>query len=97
MIYTPVQFFRPLQNILIQAILVIAYFPVVERMVRLKGNTETFTGWTGMLLAAVVSLFSVEGTLAYIYSIRAIVCISMLMGLMLYFTFKSKSDSLKSI
>ncbi len=84
-------------NILIQAILVIAYFPVVERMVRLKRNTETFTGWTGMLLAATISLFSVEGALAYIYSIRAIVCISLLMGLMLYFTYKSKADPVKNL
>ncbi len=84
-------------NLLIQAILVIAYFPVVERMVRLKRNTETFTGWTGMLLAAIVSLFSVEGSLAYIYSIRAIVCISLLMGLMFYFTYKSKADPMKNI
>jgi len=81
-------------NILLQAILVIAYFPVVERMIRLKKNTETFTGWTGMLLAAIISLFSVEGTLAYIYSVRAIVCISLLMGLMLWFTVRKNPETM---
>lgn len=82
-------------NLLIQAILVIAYFPVVERMVRLKKNTETFTGWTGMLLAAIISLFSVEETLAYIYSVRAIVCVSLLMGLMLWFTIRKNPNVLE--
>lgn len=72
-------------NMLIQAILVIAYFPVIDRMIKTKKNTESFTGWIGMLLAAIFSLFSVEGTLAWIYSLRAIISITLLMGLMLYF------------
>jgi hypothetical protein len=72
-------------NMLIQAILVIAYFPVIDRMLKTKKNTESFTGWIGMLLAAIFSLFSIEGTLAWIYSLRAIISITLLMGLMLYF------------
>lgn len=72
-------------NMLIQAILIIAYFPVVDRMVRLKKNTESFTGWFGMLLAATISLFSIEGALAWVYSLRAIISIALLMGLMFYY------------
>lgn len=76
-------------NMLIQAILIIAYFPVVDRMVRLKKNTESFTGWFGMLLAATISLFSIEGALAWVYSLRAIISIALLMGLMFYYERKN--------
>lgn len=78
-------------NLLIQAILVIAYFPVLQRMVTLKMNTESFTGWIGMLLAAIVSLFSLKGTLAMVYSYRAIICITLLLSIMIYFEIKAKN------
>lgn len=78
-------------NLLIQAILVIAYFPVLQRMVTLKMNTESFTGWIGMLLAAIVSLFSLKGTLAMVYSYRAIICITLLLLIMIYFEIKAKN------
>lgn len=78
-------------NLLIQAILVIAYFPVLQRMTTLKMNTESFTGWIGMLLAAIVSLFSLKGTLAMVYSYRAIICITLLLFIMVYFEIKAKN------
>jgi len=68
---------------LTQGILVIAYFPVLSRLWKTKKNGESFLIWTGMLLAPVLSLLSSKGTLATIYSVRAIVCISVLMLLML--------------
>ena len=40
-----------------QAILVIAYFPVVKRLVESKENTEPFSVWIGMLLAPSLALF----------------------------------------
>lgn len=79
-------------NLLIQAILVIAYFPVIHRMVSLKRNTESLTGWSGMLLAAVFSLFSLKGDLAFIYSYRAIISVSLLMLLMIYYEVKAKKN-----
>ncbi len=68
---------------LTQAIMVIAYFPVISRLWKTRENTESFVPWIGMLLAPVLSLLSSKGTLATIYSVRAIVCIVVLMLLML--------------
>lgn len=68
---------------LTQGIMIIAYFPVVARLWKTHENTESFIPWTGMLLAPALSLLSSKGTLATIYSVRAIVCILVLMLLML--------------
>jgi hypothetical protein len=70
-------------NILMQAILVIAYFPVVKRLLEAKKNTEPFSVWIGMLLAPMLALMSSKGILATIYSVRAIICVSLLLLLML--------------
>lgn len=70
-------------NLFIQAILVIAYFPVVKRFIDTRENAEPFSVWIGMLIASVLALFSTEGLLAHIYTIRAVVCISLLLILML--------------
>ena len=40
-------------NILMQVILVIAYFPVVKRLLDSRENTEPFSVWIGMLACAV--------------------------------------------
>lgn len=68
---------------LTQSILVIAYFPVVSRLWKTRENTESFVIWIGMLLAPALSLLSSKGTLATIYSVRAIICIVVLLLLML--------------
>ena len=68
---------------LTQIILVIAYFPVIGRLWKTKQNSESFTIWIGMLLAPMLSLLSSKGTLATIYSVRAIVCILAMLMLML--------------
>lgn len=70
-------------HVLTQGILVIAYFPVISRLWKTRKNSESFLIWTGMLLAPMLSLLSSKGTLATIYSVRAIVCIAVLMLLML--------------
>lgn len=79
-----------LTNILIQLILVIAYFPVLNRMISTGKNTESFTGWIGMLLAASVSLLSIKGDLAFIYSYRAIASVLILLLVMSYYEIKTK-------
>lgn len=66
-----------------QGILVIAYFPVISRLWKTRENGESFLIWTGMLLAPVLSLLSSKGVLATIYSVRAIICILILLLLML--------------
>jgi hypothetical protein len=70
-------------NLLMQAILVIAYIPVVKRLLESKENTEPFSVWIGMLIAPSIALISSKGTLATVYSVRAIICVSILLLLML--------------
>jgi len=67
----------------IQAILVIAYVPVIRRMWHARRNTESFTMWIGLLFAPIFSLLSSEGTLATVYAVRTIVCTSALLLLMI--------------
>jgi hypothetical protein len=77
-------------NVLMQIILVIAYFPVIKRLLDSKENTEPFSVWIGMLLAPSIALISSRGILAKIYSIRAIICISILLLLMLWIEILNK-------
>jgi hypothetical protein len=72
-----------LTNLMMQGILVIAYFPVVKRLIDSRENTEPFSVWIGMLLAPSIALISSKGTLATIYSVRAIFCVTVLLLLML--------------
>lgn len=69
-------------HLLIQLILVIAYFPVIKRLWNSDENTESFAVWIGLLLAPIFSLLSSKGALASVYAIRAIVSTSVLMILM---------------
>lgn len=80
---------------LTQTILIIAYFPVVSRLWKTRENSESFIIWIGMLLAPVLSLLSSKGLLATIYSVRAIVCILLLLMLMLRVEFLRKRSSLE--
>jgi len=75
-----------------QLILVIAYFPVISRLWKTKENTESFIIWIGMLLAPVLSLLSSKGLLATVYSVRAIVCILLLLLLMLRVEYLKKKE-----
>lgn len=70
-------------NLLMQSVLVIAYIPVVKRLLESRENTEPFSVWIGMLIAPSIALISSKGSLATIYSVRAIICVSLLLLLML--------------
>jgi len=78
-------------NILVQGILVIAYFPVISRMISSGENNESYLIWGGMLLTAVLALLSTEGGLAIIYTVRAVISIILLMGLMFWVDRKKTS------
>ncbi|HEU68465.1 MAG TPA: hypothetical protein ENN53_04525 [Candidatus Acetothermia bacterium] len=67
----------------IQAILVIAYLPVVRRLWRAERNTESFTMWIRLMVAPAFSLLSSRGVLATAYAVRAIVCTGLLLLLMI--------------
>jgi hypothetical protein len=70
-------------HLLIQTIMIIAYFPVVKRLWTTDRNTESYVAWIGLLLAPSVSLLSSRGMLASVYAIRAMVCTSLLLLLMI--------------
>ena len=78
-------------NFMIQTILVIAYFPVVKRLIETRENTEPFLVWTGMMIAPVFSLLSSKGLLATVYSVRAIICVGTLLLIMLWIEFSAKN------
>lgn len=78
-------------NLLVQAILVIAYFPVINRMMRTGENHESYLLWGGMLLASVLAMLSVKGGLAVIYTIRAVISTALLMAIMRYTDLRKKS------
>lgn len=77
-------------NISVQLILVIAYFPVVRRMLKAKENTEPFSVWIALMLAPVFSLITSKGDLAAVYAIRAIACTGLLLALMVRIEMKKK-------
>lgn len=77
-------------NISVQLILVIAYFPVIRRMLKAKENTEPFSVWIALMLAPVFSLITSKGDLAAIYAIRAIACTGLLLALMVRIELKKK-------
>jgi hypothetical protein len=68
---------------MIQSVLVIAYFPVIRRLWQSKENTEPFSVWILMMIAPIFALLSSKGTLATVYSVRAIVSTAILLILML--------------
>jgi hypothetical protein len=84
-------------NVLIQCILVIAYFPVVKRLLETKANHEPFLIWIGMLIAPVFSLLSSKGFLATIYSVRAIICVGTLLILMFWIDMANRKRKNRSI
>lgn len=64
-------------------ILAVAFSSALGRLGRAEGNAESFMMWIGLLVAPVFSLLSSRGVLATVYAVRAIVCTSLLLLLML--------------
>ena len=79
-------------NVSIQLILVIAYFPVISRIWKSNRNTESFVVWIGLFMSPCISLISSKGVLATIYSLRAIISISVLLALMVRAELKQRND-----
>jgi len=80
-------------NYSVQSIMVISYFPVLGRMVNQKKNTEAFSVWIMMFIAAGISLVASKGWLASVYAVRAIVCTGALLVLMLRIEFVSRKST----
>jgi len=86
-----------LSHIMIQGVLVIAYFPVIRRLWTSKENTEPFSVWILLMIAPIFALLSSKGILASIYSYRAIVSTGLLLILMLRIEYLNKKANYKSI
>lgn len=83
-----------ISNLMVQLILVIAYFPTIKRFIQTKKNTESFTIWVLMLVVSSISLFSIEGILATIYSLRAVISVGLLLLFMTYLEYAPKRDDI---
>lgn len=81
-----------LTHLMIQIILVIAYFPVIRRLWQSKDNTEPFSVWILLMIAPAFALLSSKGILATVYSVRAIACTGLLIILMLRVEYISKRE-----
>ncbi len=86
-----------LSHSLIQGILIIAYFPVIRRLWLSNENTEPFSVWILLMIAPVFALLSSKGTLATVYSVRAIASTAILLILMLRVEIKNNKIKLKYI
>ena len=82
-----------LSHLLIQLILVIAYFPVIRRLWQTKENTEPFSVWILMMIAPIIALISSKGILATVYSVRAILSTGILLILMLRVEYLNKQSN----
>lgn len=82
-----------LTHLSLQVIQTLAYIPVFQRMLKSKRNSESFSVWILVLLISVISLFAAKGILAYIYIVRAIVCVSLLLFFMAYLQIKYPEKS----
>jgi hypothetical protein len=69
-------------HLAVQSIMVVAYFPVVRRLYVTRENTEAFSVWIMMLIAPMLALLSSKGFLATVYSVRAMICVGLLLLLM---------------
>lgn len=85
-----------ISNLLIQAILVIAYIPVIARMFKSRSNQEPFSVWIALMLAPALALISSKGQLASIYAIRAIFCTGILLILMIRIEVKYNAGKIKN-
>ena len=74
--------------------MVISYFPVFGRMLTQKKNTEAFSVWIMMLVAAGISLFASKGRLASVYAIRAVICTGALLLLMIRIEIASRKNQI---
>jgi len=85
-----------LSHLLIQTVLVIAYFPVIKRLWQSKENTEPFSVWILLMIAPIFALLSSKGVLAAVYSYRAIASTGLLLILMLRIEYLNRKLNLES-
>lgn len=75
-------------NIFMQILMTTGYIPTIQNITYQKRNTESFTGWGCDALASLVALypaFTDGNELAALYTLRAFVCIAILLTLMIYY------------
>lgn len=76
-------------NLFTQGLITLGYFPSVQKMIKEKRNTESFSSWSIGLLAGLTGLVPAvldHNTLSIVYAVRTIIMISAFMLLMLRYT-----------
>lgn len=78
-------------NIFTQVLISIGYIPTIQNLVTEKRNVESFTGWGCGIVAGLIALYPamIDGnTLAFLYAIRTIVFVSVIIAVMAYYEFR---------
>ena len=85
-------------NLLVQVLLTIGYLPTMQNLIKEKRNVESFIAWSLGLTAGFLALYpAIAGgnILATIYSLRTIVLIGIVLGLMSFYRKNAKKRSKK--
>ena len=80
-------------NLLIQALILIGYFPTIQKLLAEKQNTESFSAWLIAFSAGLLALYPAINSgsiLPIIYVGRTLVMQSAIIGLMLYYEKSNK-------
>ncbi|MFH1235138.1 MAG: hypothetical protein V1493_06010 [Candidatus Diapherotrites archaeon] len=75
-------------NLLVQVLILVGYFPTIQKLVTEKQNTESFSAWLIAYSAGLLALFPAivsGGILPLVYVGRTIVMQSAIIGLMIYY------------
>jgi len=84
-----------LSNLLVQVLIFVGYFPTIQNLLVERRNTESFSVWSFVLLAAVIALYPaiVGGNiLAAIYVGRTIIMVSIVLTIMSFFSFRQRKE-----
>jgi len=83
-----------ISNLLLQILIFIGYFPTIQNLMTEKRNTESFSAWGCVLLAAIVALYPAiigGNILAFVYVGRTIVMVSIVLILMIFYNLKTRT------
>jgi hypothetical protein len=86
-------------NVLAQILITVGYIPTIQKLVKNKRNTESFTGWGGSLLVSLVALYPAAtngNALSVLYALRAIVLIIVMLSFMTYYELRSRKTRVQS-
>ena len=83
-----------ISNLLVQILICVGYFPTIQNLITAKRNTESFFAWSVTLAACMVALYPAifgGNLLSVVYAGRAIVMVSAVLCLMLFYRIKDNN------